>query len=115
MKYYRFYKEEDGRWYIDLPNWTGLKEELEMVSGADELLDMYADGEKEVEVIMSTEGFDGSYVADLVKEGEVMFGGGDYFLRTFNGKPREHKFWLCQVTTFVFGKFPKKIYFAKRH
>ena len=35
---YRFNKE-DGKWYIDLPDWTGTKGELQMVGGADTLLD----------------------------------------------------------------------------
>ena len=34
----KFNKEAD-RWYIDLPDWTGTKGELEMVAGADTLLD----------------------------------------------------------------------------
>lgn len=33
----KFYKEE-GKWYIDIP-WDGDKSELEMVMGADVLLD----------------------------------------------------------------------------
>ena len=36
---YRFNKE-DGKWYIDLPDWTGTKGELQMVGGADTLLDV---------------------------------------------------------------------------
>ena len=34
-----FVKEEDNRWYIDLPNWEGDKADLEMVMGADTLLE----------------------------------------------------------------------------
>ncbi len=39
MKRLRFYKEEDHRWYVDLHEWNGSKEELEMVMGADIMLD----------------------------------------------------------------------------
>ncbi len=39
MKNLKFYKEKDGRWYVDLPEWTGSKADLEMVCGADTLLD----------------------------------------------------------------------------
>ena len=35
-----FYKEETNRWYVDLPCWSGLKEDLEMVEGADLMLDI---------------------------------------------------------------------------
>ena len=38
MKNYTFNKEQ-GCWYIDLPNWEGTKGELQMVGGADTLLD----------------------------------------------------------------------------
>jgi len=36
MRTFRFYKDTDG-WFVDLPEWTGEKWELEMVSGADTL------------------------------------------------------------------------------
>ena len=38
MKNYTFNKEQ-GNWYIDLSNWYGTKAELQMVAGADSLLD----------------------------------------------------------------------------
>ena len=34
-----FVKEKSGRWYIDLPEWEGAHANLEMVAGADLLLD----------------------------------------------------------------------------
>ena len=33
------FNKEGKLWYIDLPQWTGTKAELEMVAGADKLLD----------------------------------------------------------------------------
>jgi hypothetical protein len=41
MKTFKFEKEKDNRWYIILPEWTGEKEELEMVCGADSMLDIF--------------------------------------------------------------------------
>jgi hypothetical protein len=43
---YRFNKEE-GRWYIDLPNWTGGKAALQMVAGADEDWYLFLGGDNE--------------------------------------------------------------------
>ena len=37
---FKFYKEEDNRWFVDLPEWEGDKEDLEMVMGADILLEI---------------------------------------------------------------------------
>ncbi len=37
MKKFKFNKEAQNRWYIELPEWTGSKSELEMVFGADTL------------------------------------------------------------------------------
>jgi hypothetical protein len=32
---FRFYKTGDGKWYIDLPEWDGSIDDLQMVDGAD--------------------------------------------------------------------------------
>lgn len=53
MKTLKFKKEESGNWYIVLPEWTGTKAQLRMVSGADTLLDTLSDGKKKVEVLVS--------------------------------------------------------------
>ena len=39
MKNLKFEKENDGKWYIILPEWEGAHNELEMVAGADTLLE----------------------------------------------------------------------------
>jgi len=36
---FRFYKADLGRWYIDISGWTVSLDELEMVQGADAMLD----------------------------------------------------------------------------
>jgi hypothetical protein len=45
MESFRFYKDPDGRWYVDLPEYQGSKQDLEMVSGADAFLEILAQGE----------------------------------------------------------------------
>ena len=57
MKRLRLYKEEDNRWYVDLPDWTGSKSDLEMVAGADAMLDYFAEGENSIWLYISDEYF----------------------------------------------------------
>ena len=40
VKILKFNKESNGKWYIDLPKWKGKKSALQMVCGADKLLDL---------------------------------------------------------------------------
>ena len=35
-----FTKEKDNRWYVDFPEWPLSHDNLEMVAGADDLLDL---------------------------------------------------------------------------
>jgi hypothetical protein len=101
---YRFNKE-DGKWYIDLPDWTGTKGELQMVGGADTLLDHLSNNGDTVLVDLSTdkecpEGFE-----TLKKIVRTPPNGCLYHLGL-------SPVWLCDVTKFVFdGVFPKRIHF----
>ena len=104
MKNYTFNKEQ-GCWYIDLPNWTGTKAELQMVGGADTLLDRLSNNGTTVDVMLSTdkncpEGFE--TLKRIIKTPP-------------NGCVYHLGFapvWLCNVTKFVFeGIFPKQINF----
>jgi len=102
----KFNKEAD-RWYIDLPDWTGTKGELEMVAGADTLLDVLdLDKDNVVNLTVSTERFQGA----SIKLSKLLncFGGATYLTRSSNfNKP----VWLCAVTKYVFdGQLPKRIY-----
>jgi hypothetical protein len=112
MRTFKFYKENTNRWYVDLPQWEGEKDELEMVSGADTFLEILSQGEQMVNVTLSTITFDGSNVLELKREDENI-GGGWYQLLEYVGIPYELEMWLCEVTRFVFGELPKKIYFCK--
>jgi hypothetical protein len=99
---YRFYNEDD-RWYIDLPEWTGPKADLEMVEGADILLSILANDNTEVHVKFSDEPFEGSSILTLLSDG--------YYVN--NAWHGPSMIWLCHVTEFVFGRYPKYIYYQK--
>ena len=114
MRSYRFYKDEYG-WFVDLPEWEGEVWDLQMVMGADTFLDILSQGENEVYVTLSKTPFNGCetlyYQHDGRLEGPEYGEGAWYFLNEYVGLPMTLKMWLCDVTKFVFGEFPTKIYF----
>lgn len=114
MRVYRFYKDEYG-WFIDLPGWDGEKADLQMVMGADDFLELLAQGEPDVYVTLSITPFEGCDVLELVHlgrlEGPELGEGAWYVLDQYVDLPFSLKMWLCDVTKFVFGSFPSKIYF----
>jgi len=57
LKRYKFIKEDTGKWYVDLPEWEGEKWELEMVCGADTMLDLISQGEDNAYLTLSLEHF----------------------------------------------------------
>ena len=101
---YTFIKDELSRWYVDLPEWEGDYEELEMVQGADTMLDIIAQGSDEVVVYLTTFYMPHKMRLDFIKEEA---GGGLYQLVS-----PYHNFevWLCHVTKFVFGSLPDQIF-----
>ena len=109
----KFYKESDGSWFIQLPEWSGEKSALQMVLGADTLLDIMAQGHQEILVRFSDEGFPGGNV--LVRQclgipGDPDMGGATYKMESYAGIDYNLDLWLCDVTHFVFGEFPEYIY-----
>jgi hypothetical protein len=115
MERFRFYKESNGNWYVDLPKWTGSKADLEMVSGADTMLEYMAEGNVEVHAYISENEFDNSDVLKLKGLAEDVGSGAYYIMDKYKGIDLNLNIWLCDVTIFVFGKFPDKIYISKSH
>ena len=107
---FRFYREEDDRWFVELPEWDGEKDDLEMVLGAEMLLQILAgeDGTW-VYVEMSDEPFEEAKV--LTYDNNIEFNEempGWYNNDAWHGPST---IWLCAVTIFVFGYYPDKIYY----
>ena len=96
---------EKGKWYIVLPEWKGTKEELEMVCGADTMLDIMSQGEDFVFATISEEDFD-NYTFKLTYSSDSS--GGAYY--NLVSKFNSFEVWLCHVTKFVFGYLPKELY-----
>ena len=110
---FSFYKDNNGEWYVDLPEWKGDKADLQMVEGADTLLDLISRNREKCSLYMSDEIFDKAEFLTLIHIREKnLGGGGDYFLESYNGNSVQLKLWLCAVTEFVFQGLPQKIWFS---
>lgn len=114
---YKFYKTEDQEWFVDLPGYPGCKEDLQMVMGADSMLDIYAGGAEvvhlDIEVDDST--IDVAEYDTLVKTEEELEAGANYLINSLMNKRILATFhiWLCDVTEFVFGEFPDYLFIKK--
>jgi hypothetical protein len=111
MRKYKFYKTGENRWYIDLPEWKGLQSDLEMVEGADKMLDELSNNGTKITLDVSDNYSDKSnweecVILELVEEYSPSLGGGAEYV--WGNKI----IWLCDVTKFVFGEFPKYIVFG---
>lgn len=112
----KFNKEENDKWYVDLPTYDGEHEDLEMVFGADVLLDILSEGNDSVTIDVSTEpkGY-GECICGILTEHDD--DGGTYLIDYYSDNGKENNIifgntiWLCNVTHFVFGEHPKQIYF----
>ncbi len=125
MKRIRFIKEV-GLWYVDLPEFLeqglGTKNNLLMVDGADSFLDLLSGDEGRVTLDISLEELEG-YQAKLDK---VVMGknqelldavghepieyGAYYEVTELDGKNFSHQLWLCPVTEYVFGEYPREMW-----
>jgi hypothetical protein len=112
----RFDKEFNG-WFVDLPEWSGSKADLQMVLGADTWLDLLCDGEWYVWIVLSDKPFEGSEELKKISDGwlydEGCGSGATYKVESYMGIPFDIKMWLCDVTKFVFGSLPDTIYYKK--
>ena len=115
MNNYRFYKDELG-WFIDIPEWEGDVWDLQMVSGADTFLDILSQGENEIYVTLSNKPFDGCEVLEFEHYGRLeaweLGEGAWYRLMSYKGVSYDLTMWLCDVTKYVFGDLPDRIYFV---
>ena len=116
-----FTKEDDGLWYVDYPNWPFDHHNLLMVDGADKLCELLSyDGKHtKVSVIPSNEfkvlqSHDLNERFALLRQENSLTGGATYQVQLapfkYDGGPW---IWLCPVTLFVLGEYPKYMYVKK--
>lgn len=113
MKIFRFYKKEyhgKVRWWIDINPWVFPKRLLIMYPSAEEWLDKIGGGKNEIQIATATEYFAGAEALYRSKfEGLVR--GTLYGAKSYKNVEADHKVLLCPVTLYVFGKYPKVIYY----
>ncbi|MFL5742792.1 MAG: DUF6717 family protein [Flavisolibacter sp.] len=117
MTGYRFYKE-GANWYIDLPAYLeqgGSLGDLQMVEGADTMLDKMAEGRSEVLLSISSEPFEGANELEIIEKCDPHIGGAYYILKNFEGQTFNQHMWLCGVIEFVFGGLPERIYVKREN
>lgn len=114
------------RWYYDFKHWGFEHGNLEMVSGADDLCELYANGQNEVTVNIictekpqsySTTIYDEFIAEPLPKEWtswkDKLIWGRNYTHVDPNDENKTMRMWICPVTLFVLGRYPKHIYIRK--
>lgn len=105
------FEKEEGKWYVVLPEWEGDKEELQMVLGADTMLDIMSSGNDRIKLKVSTNAFEGASPLTLITTCEPS-AGAYYNLAKWPKAPTivNLNMWLCDVMLFLFDGFPKTIY-----
>ena len=115
------------RWYYDFKHWGFDHSHLEMVAGADDLCNLYANGKDEVtvEIIASKKKQDlppqlyDEFVAQdiiidgMTHQGKFINSQLDKFLYGRTYQKGYTTMWICPVTLFVLGRYPKFIYIKK--
>ena len=107
----KFNHEDDGNWYIDIPNWPFFHHNLMMVSNADKLCAHFSEDDKvsKVHVIKSDERLSQEGYLELERS-DIGYGA-DYKVND-TAIPFD-KIWLCPVTLFVLTEYPKYLYVKK--
>jgi hypothetical protein len=112
LKTYKFVKTGD-EWFIDLPGYIeqgGRAADLQMVDGADTMLDVMAEHKSFVVLTISEEPFEGADELVLTEKCDPVIGGGYYLMKEYKGREINQRMWLCHVTEFVFGDIPERIF-----
>jgi hypothetical protein len=109
----KFNHESDGCWYVDFPNWPFDHHNLMMVAGADKMCEFLSDDNKHayINVIPASKEENHPGYAKLVQKEHSLTGGSTYEVTGLEGFERD--IWLCPVTLFVLGQYPKFIYVKK--
>lgn len=119
----RFYKTPEEDWFIDLPEWIaqgGPKEALQMVLGADTMLDILAQDSDSVMVQISSELLETNnpkYQLTLLRLEDVFqIGDPEGFWGVYKATPlvatypEIEEVFLCPVTKYVLNDYPEVIY-----
>ncbi|HVG15389.1 MAG TPA: DUF6717 family protein, partial [Chitinophagaceae bacterium] len=99
---------EGGRWYIYLTAYLNQgwgKQDLELVEGAQKVLNTLSNGAKKLRLNLSLEPFEGANVLELVEHCPAPKGGGIYLYNP-SAEHNSNLYWICDLALFVFGDIP---------
>ena len=102
-----FERWEDGRWFVILPEWDGDQEDLEMVEGADKMLDSLTTDGMYSSLGISLEGPEDEDYFTLDIEAHDEDGA---FYNVIGCDNFEGTIWLCNVMHFVFGEHLDRLF-----
>lgn len=112
MREFRFYAKEESygkTWWIDLPAYTaqgGDPAELQMVAGADDMLELLSEDSNEIRLQISEQKVKDFYELKRVDEIPTISG------RYYFDNATDLLLWLCPVTLWIFeGRYPEIIYY----
>ena len=91
----------------------GAPGDLQMVAGADEVLDLLAAHQTSVSLMISESPFENADHLRLLEPGDPAEGGAYYQLGILEGKRLDRMVWLCNVLLFIFGSIPSDIYIKR--
>jgi hypothetical protein len=117
IRNFRFYKKEhEGkkRWWVDIKPWIFPKRLLIMYDSAEKWLEKIGNGSDEVIIAASTHRFPGSETLHRTTFTDF-FCGAYYSAESYKQKRAGHTLLLCIVTVYVFGRYPKVIYYKVVH
>ena len=107
----RFYLK-NGRWFADVSEtieYGGTEDDNEMIAGADDWLDMLSNyGDAIILKVSDDELLKEKLSLHSIDEGNA---GATYISYEYDELPINFTMWLCAVTTFIFGEYPKTIYY----
>jgi len=99
-----------NRWYVDLPTWEGNFDDLEMVGGADALLEILANKLNKESITFDIWTSNPGIPCGKMNKIDQTLEGATY--QVSNCLYYDSTAWLCNVTKHVFGGFhPGTIYF----
>ncbi len=103
-----FIREADGRWYADIKHWPRMfHANLEMVAGADDLLEALDNGKGYVYLEVALDPANKRDFFKMIKINQTYLGA------TYNVlycDKYHKKAWLCNVGKFVMGKHPDALF-----
>lgn len=93
-----------NKWFVVLPEWEGDVEDLQMVCGADLLLECISNGQPVVTIS----------IVEKSSTRLTLLSSDDYGATyKVNSPYYQGDVWLCNVTKYVLGEFPKVIYIIR--